>query len=386
VTRRLLLPGGVVLAVGIASFMRAPLLPEIGRDLRIGAADLAFLTTAFAVGRLVMDLPAGRLADGRPPARVLAGTGLGVAISAALLGSADTFTVALAGMFCLGLASSLTNTTGMTLFATGASAERRGASMAAFSMALMTGQTLGPAVGGIVAGLASWRAAQGVAVAIGIGVLVVCLLAPAGTATRREARGGGPEHDGLSRVQALVLASVPFAVFFTLGALPQTLLPVIGSGDLELTPTVIGIALGVGGIVRFVGSAVTGRLSDQVSRKAALVPSLVVMAGSVAILAPPPTVATWLLTIVLLSIASSGIAVAATIIADQVPAATVGRRLGTFRFTGDLGLLAGPALTGLLYQHAGRASAMLLTAGVLAACAAATAFLVAEPTTSTAAG
>jgi hypothetical protein len=32
----MLLPGGVVLAVGIASFMRAPLLPEIGRDLGIG--------------------------------------------------------------------------------------------------------------------------------------------------------------------------------------------------------------------------------------------------------------------------------------------------------------------------------------------------------------
>ena len=89
VTRRMWLPGGVVLAVGIASFMRAPLLPEIGRDLSIGAADLAFLTTAFAVGRLVMDLPAGRLADRLPPARALAGTGLGVAISAALIGSAD---------------------------------------------------------------------------------------------------------------------------------------------------------------------------------------------------------------------------------------------------------------------------------------------------------
>src|SRR3954471_19054461 len=56
----MLLPGGVVLAVGVASFMRAPLLPEIGRDLEIGAADLAFLTTGFAVGRLVIDLPAGR--------------------------------------------------------------------------------------------------------------------------------------------------------------------------------------------------------------------------------------------------------------------------------------------------------------------------------------
>ena len=379
------LPGGVVLAVGIASFMRAPLLPEIGRDLSIGAADIAFLTTAFAVGRLVMDLPAGRLADRLPPARALAGTGLGVAISAALIGSADALAVALAGMFFLGLASSLTNTTGMTLFATSAPAARRGAAMAAFSMALMTGQTLGPAVGGIVAGIGGWRAAQAVAAAIGIGVLVVCLLVPAGTAARREAPASGAEGDGLSRLQAAVLASVPFAVFFTLGALPQTLLPVIASSDLDLTPTVIGIALGAGGIVRFAGSAATGRLSDRVSRKAALVPSLLVMSVAVAILAAPVTLGTWLLTIVLLSVASSGIAVAATIIADQVPAGTVGRRLGTFRFTGDLGLLAGPALTGLLYQHVGRAPAMLVTAGVLGACALATGFMVEEPRPSAAA-
>jgi MFS transporter, DHA1 family, multidrug resistance protein len=376
----MLLPGGVVLAVGIASFMRAPLLPEIGRDLHVGPADLAFLTTAFAIGRLAMDLPAGRLADGRPPALVLAGTGLGVAISAALLGTADAFAVALAGMFFLGVASSLTNTTGMTLFATSAPAERRGAAMAAFSMALMTGQTLGPAVGGIVAGIAGWRAAQGVAAAIGVGVLVTCLLvateSPPRAVARPEASDGG---DGLSRLQAAILASVPFAVFFTLGALPQTLLPIIGSGDLDLSATAIGVALGAGGIVRFAGSAATGRLSDRVSRKAALVPSLVVMSAAVAILAPPPTVATWLLTILLLSIASSGIAVAATIIADQVPAGTVGRRLGTFRFTGDLGLLAGPAVTGLLYQHSGRASAMLVAAAVLAACALATGFLIEEP-------
>jgi DHA1 family tetracycline resistance protein-like MFS transporter len=172
-----------------------------------------------------------------------------------------------------------------------------------------------------------------------------------------------------------------------LAALPQTLLPVIASSDLDLTPAVIGIALGAGGIVRLAGSAVTGRLSDRVSRKAALVPSLLLMSGSVAILAAPVSVGTWLLTIALLSLASSGIAVAATIIADQVPAGTVGRRLGTFRFTGDLGLLAGPALTGLLYQHAGRAPAMLVTSGVLAACALATGLLVAEPQrTSTAAG
>src|SRR4051812_41239185 len=173
----MLLPGGVVLAVGGASFMRGPLLPEIGRDLGIGAADLAFLTTGFAVGRLVMDLPAGRVADRLPPGRTLAGSGLGVAASAVILGTAQTFLQALIGMFFLGAASSLTNTTGMTLFATSAPAARRGAAMAAFSMALMTGQTLGPGVGGMIAGLAGWRAAQAVAAVIGIGVTIACLAA-----------------------------------------------------------------------------------------------------------------------------------------------------------------------------------------------------------------
>jgi MFS family permease len=374
----MLLPGGVVLAVGTASFMRAPLLPEIGRDLAIGAADLAFLTTAFAIGRLTMDLPAGRIADRLPPGPALAGTGLGVAISAVILGSAQSLAQALTGMFFLGVSSALTNTTGMTLFATSAPAARRGAAMAVFSMALMTGQTLGPAVGGIVAGVAGWRAAQAVAAAIGVGVMLVCLLVPSGRerqiAPGDEARHADPTAR-LTRVQAATLAAVPFAVFFTLGALPQTLVPVIGASDLSLSATAIGLALAAGGIARFAGSAATGAISDRVSRKAALVPSLLVMAGATAILAAPPKLSTWMLAIVLLSIASNGIAVAATIIADNVPAATVGRRLGTFRFTGDFGLLAGPALIGLLYQHAGRAPAMLVTAGLLATIATATALL-----------
>jgi MFS family permease len=373
-----LLAGGVVLAVAVASFMRAPLLPEIGRDLRLTAADLAMITTAFALGRLVMDLPAGRLADRLPPGPALAGTGVGVALSAGLLAGAGAFAQALVAVFFLGAASALTNTTGMTVFATSAPPETRGTAMAGFSMALMTGQALGPAIGGAIAGLAGWRVAQVVGALIGVGVIVACLLVPAGRSRPRTPATRGGE-DGLPRSQAIVLAAVPFAVFFTLSALPQTLLPVIGSSELSLSAAFIGIALGAGGIARFAGSAVAGTVSDRVSRKAALVPSLLAMALAVVMLAPPPTLATWLGAIVLLSLASSGIAVAATIIADQVPADTVGRRLGTFRFTGDFGLLAGPAVTGLLYQHSGRSAAMFVTAGVLGGCALAAAMLIAEP-------
>jgi predicted MFS family arabinose efflux permease len=376
-----LLAGGVVLSVAVASFMRAPLLPEIGRDLRLTAADLAMITTAFALGRLVMDLPAGRLADRLPPGPALAGTGVGVALSAGLLAGAGSFAHALVAVFFLGAASALTNTTGMTVFATSAAPERRGAAMAGFSMALMTGQTLGPAIGGAIAGLAGWRVAQVFGAGIGVGVIVACLLVPAGRSRSRAAVRAREEAPGLSRSQAIVLAAVPFAVFFTLSALPQTLLPVIGSSELALSTAFIGLALGAGGIARFAGSAVAGAISDRVSRKAALVPSLLAMGAAVVMLVPPPTLATWLAAIVLLSLASSGIAVAATIIADQVPADTVGRRLGTFRFTGDFGLLAGPAVAGLLYQYSGRAAAMLVTAGVLGGCALAAAVLIVEPGT-----
>jgi MFS family permease len=372
-----LLAGGVVLVVAIASFMRAPLLPEIGRDLRLTAADIAMITVAFALGRLAMDLPAGRLADRLPPGPALAGTGVGVALSAILLAAAGSFAQALAAVFFLGAASALTNTTGMTVFATSAPAEHRGAALAGFSMALMTGQTLGPAVGGAIAGLAGWRVSQVVAASIGVGVVVACLLVPVGRAPRR-ARTPAPS-DGLSRVQATALAAVPFAIFFTLSALPQTLLPVIGASELALSTAFIGIALGAGGLARLAGSALAGAVSDRLSRKAALIPSLLVMAVAVLLLAPPPTVATWLAAIVLLSFASSGVAVAATIIADHVPAGTVGRRLGTFRFTGDFGLLAGPAVTGLLYQHAGRWAAMLATAVVLGGCALAAGLLISAP-------
>ena len=311
-----LLAGGVVFAVAIASFMRAPLLPEIGRDLGITAAAVAMITTAFALGRLVMDLPAGRLADRLPPGRALAGSGVGVAVSAALLATAQSLAQALAGVFFLGVASALTNTTGMTLFATSAPSERRGTAMAGFSMALITGQTLGPAIGGTVAELAGWRAAQGVAVLIGVAVFAVCLLVPAGRVARPAHEPAGPDEavpqrprpaegrapagpdeavasrrpdpaarraspPGLSRSQAAVLAAVPFAVFFAFSALPQTLLPVIGSSELALSTATIGLALGAGGVARIGGSAVTGVISDRVSRKAALVPSLLIMAVAV---------------------------------------------------------------------------------------------------------
>jgi MFS family permease len=163
----------------------------------------------------------------------------------------------------------------------------------------------------------------------------------------------------------LVLQSVSFAVFLTLGSVPQTLVPIIGADELGLGTAAIGLALGAGGLARFVGTIVGGRLSDRLSRKAALVPGLLVQGLGVALLALDPSVAIWLTAIVVMSLASFAVSVAATIVGDITDPARVGAQLGRFRFVGDLGLIAGPLIVTGLFERGGRSVAFLFVAGVL---------------------
>ena len=130
----------IIFAVAVAAFARIPLLPDIGSDLSLTAGEIGLLTTAFGLGRLLTDLPAGRLADAVVPTVGLTGAGLLLALSCAVLASAEAFAVALGASALIGCASALTNTTGMYVFATAADAHRRGAGMAIYVTALMSGQ------------------------------------------------------------------------------------------------------------------------------------------------------------------------------------------------------------------------------------------------------
>ena len=395
----LALVGIVVMSVAFVGFMRVPLLPDIARDLRLSTGEVSSITASFAIGRLVMDLPAGRIADRLPPAIALSATGVLISIAAALLASAQSLVQALVATSLLGLVSAQTNMTGLKEFATRGPEARRGRTMAGFSNFLMTGQMLGPALGGALAGLVGWRAAQLSGTLVGVAVALACVIGVRRAAARLAAARGHAaartaaepvQGDGaakaapagvmrLTRRDRLVLAGVPFAVFFAMGGVSQTLVPLIAADDLGLGPTVIGIAVGFGGLTCAVGAVGAGRLSDAVSRKAALVPGLIVMVAGVLLLAPDPTLATWVTALALIALGSSGIPVAATMIADRVPPGTLGRYLGGYRFLGDVGLLAGPLLAGFAAEEAGRGAAMGLTAAVLLASIASLAFVSSVP-------
>lgn len=362
-----------VLLVSMASQFRGPLLPEIGRDLEMSATQLGFVATMFAVGRLAFDLPIGRLADRIDPLRLLAYAALGTALGSILLGAAPAPGWVLVSSLLLGAASATGNTTGMTALSGAAPASRRGTAMAMYSGALLGGQSLGPMVSGAVAGARDWRWASYSGALLGLVVAIGATLwhrrpghVPLRRAPREFDTDGGPE---LTPLQRGVLYSVGFSVFFTMGSMPQTLVPLIGAADYDLPVATIGLALGLGGVSRLLAAAVSGQVSDRISRRAALVPGLTMQSAGVGLMAIGGTSSLWLAAIVLMSLGSTGAGVGATMLGDRTTGEKLGHTLGRYRFASDLGLVTGPALAAFVYDRAGRTTAVAMVAAVLLVCA-----------------
>lgn len=375
----LALAGAAVGAVSTISFFRVALLPSIGDSLSLSASDLGLVTMTFGVGRLLADVPAGRLADRVPPSVSFALGGLAAGLASFGLAAAGGRGALYAAALALGVGSSISNTTGMTVFSTSVPRARRGTALAIYSACLLGGQSIGPAIGGGLTALGSWRTAEVVAGVAALVVAVAVALAPAGR--RRAVRPdehAPPHHAAAGLADRAVLYGVSFAIFFVLGAMPQTLVPIIGDSAFHLGAPAIGLALGIGGICRFGGSLAGGIVSDRISRKTALVPGLALMGVGVALFAADAGVWVWVAGILVTSVSSYGISVAAAMLADRSRAGSVGRRLGGFRFVGDLGVIAGPAVAGALYAHAGRAAAVLTVAALPALLAAAAALVLTE--------
>jgi MFS family permease len=384
--------GGIVFAISTAAFSRVPLLPELGGELSLTVGEIGLLTTAFGAGRLLVDLPAGRLAAGVAPAVAFAIAGGALAASSVLLATSASLAQAVVASMLMGSVSALTNTVGMYSFAISGGAAGRGASMAMFTSALMLGQMVGPALGGALGSLTDWRVAIALTGAIGVVVLAVCIARRAdGSGTGLGSRIGaqpadparaealGTEGVPPSRAELIAIAAAPFATFFAIAGLTQTLIPVIGKTELGLSPATIGVAIGAGVAARFIGTWVAGIGSDRLSRRIVLVPTLALMSLGAGALALPLDVGVWVAAILLLALGSSGISVAAATLADRVPPPALGPELGLFRLVGDVGLVLGPLVAGFLYQESGPGLAAAASAGVFATAAVVALVWIREP-------
>ncbi len=355
-----------VFFITIAAHVRAPLLPEMGRDLSMSPTQLGGFMSTFALGRILADIPAGRLTDHRPARLMLAVGALIVAGSGVLAGVAPNVLIAFAASFLLGVGSAWTNTTGIAASAEAPRA-RRGMAMAGFAAALMVGQAFGPAFGGFAASIWDWR----VAFVGAAGIAFVTGVALAVRSERTAVVSGRRQQADKSPIRPAVLAALyllPAMQFGIAAALIQTLAPIVGDAELSLDVATIGAAIGLAGLFRLVGAMLSGHVSDRYSRRLALLPGLVLQFVAIGVFAAASSVLAWWLAILLFSLGSTAVNVGATVLADLSEGGRLGSRLGVFRVTGDTALFVGPLAAGAIYDVFGRAWAttpLLVFAGIV---------------------
>jgi len=345
--------GAGLFVITSVAFLRAPLLPDIGRDLGLSALGLGGLGSSFALGRLAADFPAGHITDRARPGMMMATAAAIVASGSLAFGLAPVAVIAFVAAFALGIGSTWTLTGSMAFFAR-APRMRRGMSMSFFAAALLVGQSLGPAAGGLLGAAWDWRVALVVGAVVSALVIPLFLRNPGSApGAQRDAEASEEPVPPPRRILAL-LYLLP-AVQFSIGAaLVQTLVPIVADEEMALGPATVGLALGVGGLARLVGAIVSGRVSDTLGRRWALIPGLTLQTAGLVLFASIAGVLAWWASILALTLGSVGVNVGTTILADLTEGGGLGRQLGAFRFAGDLAFLVTPVLSGALYEVSGR--------------------------------
>jgi MFS family permease len=198
-------------------------LPEIGRAVSLGLANLPWVTTAFALPAAGMSLLFGRLGDlyGR---RRLFVTGLALLAAASLLGGVSTGpAMLLAARALQGTAAAMTAPAALALLITAFADDRQRARVLGLNGTLLSGGfTVGALVGGTLVGMLSWRWAFLINVPFALAILGVTLVVvPAGCSPKS------------------VLLDVPGAATVTLGLFAV----VFGITDRLLPALVAGLIL-----------------------------------------------------------------------------------------------------------------------------------------------
>lgn len=358
----MLIVAGLVAATQMSWNSVVPVLPGFARSMGATLAQVGLVISAFGVGRLAVNLPAGRLCEVRNTRRILLWAVVANAVLGAVAGFSATFEQLLVLRLLTGVAGGAAITAGNVLIGTVAGAGSRARSLSVLQSMQLGSSALGPGLGGVVASVFGARAAfaSSGAVALAFVAWAVVRLPDGGTAPRRMG-----ERPSTSVVTApfVAVCIVGFAVFF-LRFGQQAILPVLGQEVFDVGPGALGVVLSAVGVANIALVAVVGGLSDRVGRRAVIIPSLAgtaVLALGYAV--APNAVAFYavILAIGLLTAFNGPTPVA--YLADVVPAVTYGRAVGAYRTFGDLASLAAPvALTTLLATSGVGATAILFSA------------------------
>jgi MFS transporter, DHA1 family, multidrug resistance protein len=361
----------VELGLGIVS----PLLPEIMREFSLAAWQTGLMITVYGLARLATDLPLGLLLDRVDRALVLGAGALLIVLGAMGCALAQSFELLLAARLLMGVGTALCLVTALFSVSRAAHSRSRGRSIGIYQATMLAGFTISPAIGGLAASFAGWRAAFLFAAFAGTIALLMVIVA-----SRRGLIRATAPPDGAASAMAKPLPVEPagrvpwnlvainfttFIFFLSTAGFRNSMVPVYGGTSLGISAGTLGLLLGGSGVIRFIVTLGSGFASDRWGRKIILIPGILLLATGTLGFALATDTVSFTVCLLVLSLGGFGNSIPTTMLVDAVSGKRVGLAISANRAVGDLGMLLGPVGLGLVLDLAGFSTVAAVTAVLL---------------------
>jgi multidrug resistance protein len=344
-----------------------PIFPFYIESLGMAGLELGALAASFAVARIILAGPMGRLSDrvGRRP--ILIFSLLGFAFSNFVYAFATDVIVMISARALEGAVSAGFFPAANALVSDLTTIKNRGTAMGYLSMGNMVGFVIGPALGGFLAQFLGIRIPfilAGIATLFTMVLLYILVQEPM-TKSIKDAVPKIPIREVLSRARGCygALGMAMFANMFAMGILEVAFMldAVINIG---VEPYEIGVFFGVIGITMMIGNIVFGKLSDLRGRKWLIVIGALIGAGSMGMFILAQDTVTLVIAGIVLSIGMSmrGPAIQA-LIADVTDPSAYGTMMGVFGAVSNSAYAVSPLIGGKIFDDTGSAALSLLLGG-----------------------
>ena len=347
-----------------------PVLPLYAKNFGVSATVVGLTLTVFALARLILNVPAGMIADRFGRRILLIGGPILTSIGMFGSGFAGDIWSLLIWRFIAGGGSAFYMSGALIYLIDIAPSDRRARDVATNQWAVSVGVALGPGIGGLVAerwGLAAPFHVVGV-IALVAATYAIFRLPETRNSTARASESKNPVRDA-----ALIIRSAPFVaiafvtgtIFMTRAGTRATLVPLHADDTLGWGPGEIGLVFTATGIMTLFTLWPATWATENIGRASVIMFSGLAAALGTLVIAASSTPLWFVMGNIILTLGTGTAGPApAAFVADLFPEELRGLGIGLYRSAGDVGFVIGPPALGWLSDNASM-SVAFQTAGCL---------------------
>jgi MFS family permease len=326
-----------------------------GQSMGASAAVVGLLVSCYGGARLLVNFPAGYASEKFGRRRMMSLGCLVLALSAFGVVATSQISAFFVCLLLMGIASAFFITSALAAVADLGTPGRRVHDMSLYQGANMIGASMGPALGGLTAGLWGYDTpflVNGLIALCGI-VAFAMMPWPESEETIQRIRTTPAQLRALAK-QGVGVGLMCFSIFYVRTASNWILMPLIAQTKFQMDLVTIGLVLTGGSIANLSVLFFTARLAKRFGHVQVIVLSSILTLLACAVLAFGDHRAFIWLSSVMFG-AGGGIATPTltAYVADVAPADQRGPAMGLLRTMQDLALILGPFFTGLLADQLG---------------------------------